>query len=327
MFSNEELKEDFSHLCSSQIYFNHASCGPMSRPVKNVLENLIKEKSKDEINNYAKLVTVASETKQMIGEMINCSPDRIAFVDNTTNGINILAQGVKLKKGDRILLNNAEFPANVYPFLNLMKKGIEVDFIPSKNGIVTAEDVLNSIKPETRLIAISFVQFLSGYKVDLEIIGNCCRQKNIIFSVDGIQGLGAVTLDVEKFGIDFLSCGSQKWLLGLEGLAFIYINKSLQEKISVSNAGWLGVKDAWNLLDYNLNFRNSASRFQSGTINTFGVYALHSSLNLLKKYGYREIEEAVILNSEYFINCLKDIGIEPILNNINRLVKFIDLNI
>lgn len=318
MFSNKELKEDFSHLRSSQIYFNHASCGPMSRPVKNVLENLIKEKSKDEINNYAKLVTVASETKQMIGEMINCSPDRIAFVDNTTNGINILAQGVKLKKGDRILLNNAEFPANVYPFLNLMKKGIEVDFIPSKNGIVTAEDVLNSIKPETRLIAISFVQFLSGYKVDLEIIGNCCRQKNIIFSVDGIQGLGAVTLDVEKFGIDFLSCGSQKWLLGLEGLAFIYINKSLQEKISVSNAGWLGVKDAWNLLDYNLNFRNSASRFQSGTINTFGVYALHSSLNLLKKYGFREIEDAVIFNSEYFINCLIDIGIEPILSNINK---------
>ncbi len=318
MFNPDELREDFPHLQSRQTYFNHASCGPMSKPVRNALENLIKDKSEDEINNYSKLVSIASETKQMLAEMINCSPDRIAYVDNTTNGFNILAQGIDLKNGDRILLNNAEFPANVYPFLNLKSEGIEIDFIRSENGIVTAEDVITSIKPGTKLISISMVQFLSGYRVDLEVIGNYCRQKNIIFSVDGIQGLGAITLDVEKCGIDFLSCGTQKWLLGLEGMAFVYVNKLLQEKIRVTNAGWLAVKDAWNLLDYNLEFRNSASRFQPGTINTFGTYALHASLNLFKKYDFKEIEKSVILNSEYFINSLNNIGIEPILKDVNK---------
>ena len=318
MFNPDELREDFPHLKSGQIYFNHASCGPMSNPVRIALENLIKHKSKDEINNYSKLVSIASETKKILAEMINCSPDRIAFVDNTTNGINILAQGIKLNKGDRILLNDAEFPANIYPFLNLKSEGIEIDFVNSENGIVTAEDVINSIKPETKLVAISIVQFLSGYRVDLEVIGNYCRQKNIIFSVDGIQGLGAITLDVEKCGIDFLSCGTQKWLLGLEGMAFVYVNKSLQEKIKVTNAGWLAVKDAWNLLDYNLEFRNSASRFQPGTINTFGVYALNASLSLFKKYGFKEIEKSVILNSEHFMNCLNNIGIKLILKDVHK---------
>jgi selenocysteine lyase/cysteine desulfurase len=316
--NSEEIKKNFPHLSEDQIYFNHASCGPMCANVKKVLGELILEKSSNHINDYSRLVTIASETKQLISELINCTPDRIAFTDNTTNGLNILAQGVDWKKGDRILLNDSEFPANVYPFLNLVRKGAKVDFVKSKNGIVTAEDILNSIKPGCRLISVSQVQFLSGYRIDLETIGNYCRKNDIIFCVDAIQGLGAVNLDVKKFNIDFLSCGSQKWLLGLEGMAFIFINKRLQERINVPMAGWLGVKDAWNLLDYNLEFRESASRFQSGTINTIGTYALHASLIMLKKYGFKQIEDSVLNNSEYFINNLNHIRIIPVLNNIGK---------
>ncbi len=318
VLDSNKIVEDFPHLKSDHIYFNHASCAPMNNSVKTVLKDLIRKKTSNVINDYPTLVTISAETKKLIAELINCTSDRIAFTDNTTNGLNILAQSMNWKKGDRVLLNDAEFPANVYPFLNLRRNGIEVDFINSKDCIVTAEDIINSIKPGTKLISVSQVQFLSGYRVDLETVGKYCSKNDIIFSVDSAQGLGAVTLDVEKFNIDFLSCGTQKWLLGLEGFAFIYVNKKLQDKMNVANAGWLAVKDAWNLLDYNLEFRNSASRFQGGTINTFGVYALHASLNLIKKYGFKEIEGYVILNSEYFINCLKDLGFEPILKNTDK---------
>ncbi|MEJ2104075.1 MAG: aminotransferase class V-fold PLP-dependent enzyme [Ignavibacteriaceae bacterium] len=212
------------------------------------------------------------------------------------------------KKGDRILLNDVEFPANVYPFLQLKEKGVEVDFIKSKNGIVSAEEVIDAIKPETKLISISFVQFLSGYKVDLEKIGKVCKEKGIIFSVDSIQGLGAVRLDVEKFNIDFLSNGTQKWLFGLQGLAFIYVRKELQEKMKSAPIGWLAVNNAWDLLNFDLITKETAERFQPGTLNNLGIYALNSSMKFLKEFGFDEIEKRVISNSRYFIEEMAKIG-------------------
>jgi len=162
----------FPYLDQGIIYFNHASTGPVSVLVKQRLTDLLEEKSKDKIDDYSSFLKVADETKELLSKLINCPVDRLAFVDNTSNGLNILTQSIDWKTGDRILLNDIEFPANVYPFLNLKRFGVEVDFVKSKNGIVTAEQIIESVKPETRLISVSFVQFLSGYKIDLEKIGS-----------------------------------------------------------------------------------------------------------------------------------------------------------
>ena len=247
--------------------------------------------------------------------MLNCSADRIAFTDNTSNGLNILAQGVRWKKGDRILLNDVEFPANVYPFLNLQEQGVEIDFVKSKDGIVSAEDVIEAVKPGTRLISISYVQFLSGYRVDLKKIGKYCKENQIIFSVDAIQGLGAVTLDVKECNINFLSCGTQKWMLGVQGLAFIYIDEDLQNKIKIVPLGWLSVNNAWDFLDYKIDLKSSASRYQSGTLNTFGIYAFNISLRLFKEFGFKNIEQQILNNTFYLNKLLADAGIEPVLLN------------
>ncbi len=225
-----DVRNNFPYLNNDIIYFNHASSGPISLLVANRLTELLKEKSEDKIDDYISFLKVLEETKDLLAEMIHCNADRTAFVDNTSNGLNILAQSIDWKKGDKVLLNDIEFPANVYPFLNLKRFGVEVDFVKSENGIVTAEQVIQSITPQTKLISISFVQFLSGYKVDLEKIGNHCRANNIIFCVDGIQGIGAMQIDVTKCKIDFLACGTQKWLLGLQGLAFIFVDNELQKK-------------------------------------------------------------------------------------------------
>jgi selenocysteine lyase/cysteine desulfurase len=298
----------FPYLSNGIIDFNHASTAPISIKVKERIEYFLKERSEEKIDDYYAFKDVADETKEMIGEMINCSADRIAFLDNTTNGIIWLAQGIDWKAGDRIILNDVEFPANVYPFLQLKEKGVEIDFIKSKNGIVTAEEVINAIKPETKLISISFVQFLSGYKVDLEKIGKVCKELEIFFSVDAIQGLGAVRLDVKKFNIDFLASGTQKWLLGLQGLAFIYVRKELQDKMNSAPIGWLAVRDAWDLLSFNLTTKETAERFQPGTLNNLGIYAFNSSMKLFKEFGFDEIEKQILSNSGYFINKLAEIG-------------------
>jgi selenocysteine lyase/cysteine desulfurase len=276
--------------------------------VKNRINEFVKERFEYALDDYWAFKSVAEETKEMIGEMLNCSGDRIAFLDNTTNGIIWLSLGIDWKPGDRIILNDVEFPANVYPFLQLKEKGVEVDILKSTNGIVTAEKIIAAIKPETRMISVSFIQFLSGYRIDLEKIGKVCREKGIIFSVDSIQGLGAVRLDVEKCNIDYLANGTQKWMLGLQGLAFIYARKELQEKMKSAPVGWLAVKDAWKLLDFDLTKKETAERFQPGTLNNLGIYAFNSSMKLFIEFGFDEIEKQVLSNSKYFIDELAKIG-------------------
>jgi len=304
--TTEEIRNLFPHIGKGITYFNHASTGPMCKPVIETINQLMIERSEVKPDEYANFVTIADETKSLLAEYLNTDKDRIAFADNTTNGLNILAQGLGWVSGDKIILNDIEFPANVYPFLNLQKKGVVIDFVKANDGIVSADDLINSVDERTKLISVSYVQFLSGYKIDLEKLGQFCKEKNIVLSVDAIQGLGAVQLDVEKCKIDFLSCGVQKWLLGLQGLSFIYISKPLQEKIDPAYMGWLSVENAWDLLNFELTTKSTANVFQTGTVNTLGIYTLNTILKLLKHYGFRRIENNVIDNTLFLRNKLKE---------------------
>lgn len=313
-----EIRTLFPYIKNDIIYFNHAATGPFSTLLVNAINKILKEKSERNIDDFNSFKDVAVETKSILASMLNTVPERLAFTDNTTNGLNFLAQSIQWKKGDRILLNDIEFPANVYPFLNLKRIGVEVDFVKSDNGKVTADMIIDAIKPGTKLISVSYVQFLSGYRIDLEKIGKHCKDNDIIFSVDAIQALGAVKLDVEKSNIDFLSCGTQKWLLGFQGLAFIYLNEKLQRKIIPANIGWLSVNNAWNLLDYQIDLKTTADVFQGGTINALGVCALNASLKLFNDFNFNEVEKRVLENSKYFLTKLASIGINGLLLNSNE---------
>ena len=308
----------FPYLDKGIIYFNHASTGPLTTGVKAAIEKLLNDKDEGKIDDYNELLRIVGETKQLLGKMLNTQASRIAFTENTSIGLNILAQGIKWKKGDRIILNDVEFPANVYPFMNLKSKGVEIDFVKSKNGIVTADDIVEAIKPGTKLISVSFVQFLSGYRIDLEKLGKVCREMGIIFSLDAIQGLGAINLDVEKCKVDFISCGTQKWMLGMQGMAFIYVSIELQDKMESTFAGWLSVENAWNLLDYKFKSKRTANRFQPGTLNTIGIYALNASLKMFDEFGFENIEKHVLSNSKYFIDQLNKARFDPVLKNLDE---------
>jgi len=308
----------FPHLQKDFVYFNHASTGPISSRVKESINELLYLKSEGKIDDYNELLRRADESKQLLGKMLNTTADRFAFTSNTSSGLNILAQGIRWKNGDRIILGNVEFPANVYPFLNLSDIGVEVDFVKSKNGIVTAEDLISSITTKTKLISVSYVQFLSGYRIDLEKLGTTCKEKGIVLSVDATQGLGALTLDVQKCNIDFISCGTQKWMLGLQGMAFIYISEELQSKLKTASVGWLSVENAWDLIDYNSTLKKTANRYQPGTLNTFGIYAINASLKLFDEFGFNNVEDQVLLNSIYLIEKLTETGFTPILQKCNK---------
>jgi len=281
------------------------------------MTDFFRERSEGSIDDYPAFVEVTEETKQLLTDYLKTEKERIAFADNTSSGFNLLAQGLKWEPGDEIILNDIEFPANIYPFLNLEKKGVNIHFVKSHDGIVSAEDIIERMTSKTKLVSVSMVQFLSGYRIDLKKLGDACKTRGVILCVDGIQGLGGLGIDVEEWNIDFLSCGTQKWMLGLQGLSFIYVSETLQEQIEPVYVGWLGVNDGWNLLDYNLSLKDSAERFQPGSLNSAGIYALNASLKLFRDYGLEEVEKSVLSNTKILRTELEKIGIEPYLSDID----------
>lgn len=313
--TKNEVRQLFPHLQTGKIYFNHASIGPLASPIVQKLNDYLFERSVSPIKNFNTFVRASIGAKELLGKLINANPKRIAWVDNVSNGLNVLAQGLEWKAGDRIILNDLEFPSNVYPFQNLKSYGVEIDFVKSRDGKILLEDLEKAITPKTKLLSISAVQFLSGFRAELKSIGELCRKYNIIFAVDAIQAVSAVNIDVEEMKIDFLAGGSQKWLMALQGLSYIYLTEELQNRINQKHLGWLSVKNPFDMLNYEQDLNDNADRFQNGTMNAIGITALYESLKLFNSFGFENLENSVIENSVYLIEKLNELGITPFVNS------------
>ncbi|MBL7959968.1 aminotransferase class V-fold PLP-dependent enzyme [bacterium] len=287
-FSAEKWRKLFP-VTDHSIYVNHAACSPVSTRVRTRIEKLLEDSSTTAVDNFPKWLEMRENLRELAAKLINAKPSQVAFVKNTSEGLNILASGLTWKQGDRVLLADCEFPSNVYPFLNLKKYGVEIDFVKNKNGFLDTTDFERMLTPQTRLLSVSFVEFVNGFKNDLKTLGELCRSRGIIFCVDSIQGLGAVPLDVEKFQIDYLANGGHKWLMGPAGIGLIYVRDHLFDKIKPQHVGWLSVKDAWNFFDYELDLLDDAKRFETATENWLGVYGLQASLELLLEVGIDNI--------------------------------------
>jgi len=313
-----EIRSLFPYLETRAIYFNHAAVSPLSTPVVAAMQEHLAMRSTGAIDDYNKILRTFATARTKTAELINAESDRIAFAENTSTGLNILAQGLQWKHGDEIILNSIEFPSNVYPFLNLKSQGVNIEFVKAHDGIVSAEDIIAAVTPKTRLISISFVQFLTGYRADMQMLGEYCRAHNIIFCVDAIQGLGPLQLDVKKCCIDYISCGTQKWLMGEPGLAFIYLTSELQERLKPAYTGWLSVNNPWDLLNFDLSLKKDATALQTGTTNNIAIAAFAAALGVMGQIPAAEREQIVLDNSEYFIGKLQEAGYKPILAGVDR---------
>ena len=302
-----EVRALFPHT-ETTTYLNHAATGVLSRPVMTDVQAYLDERRGANINNYERVMPVLEETKEQLARLVGTTADRVEFAPNTSYGLNVLARGLNWKPGDRVVVPGCEFPANVYPFMNLEREGVRVDFIPHQEGTFTLDDVEQVLRPETRLLTLSWVQFLSGFRADLEAIGSLCEERDIIFCVDAIQGLGALQLDVEAMHIDFLATGSHKWLMGMQGLGFLYVTEELQARITPA-AGWQHGPVDWDrLFDYELQFHPGAQRFRLGTMNSVGVVALHAALGLHFELGPAWCEKQVLARARQLRSGLADLG-------------------
>ncbi len=301
----------FPHLNTGKLWLNHAAISPLNSRTKNAVEQYLINRSEGSIDDFPQIVQISQNTKLQLGKLINAPAERIGFVNNTSDGLNILANGIDWKSGDRILLNDSEFPANVVPFLNLKRLGVEIDFVRTINDEIRLEDIEKAITPKTKILSISFVQFLSGFKSDLKAIGELCKRNNIIFCVDAIQGLGSTPIDVQESGIDFLSSGGHKWLLSMMGCGFIYITEELQARLNQQCAGWTSNKHYFsNFFNYRLDFDETARRYENGAQNNAGIVALGESVTLLNDVGISKIHLHLLSLTDYIFEYAELNGIE-----------------
>ncbi|MBI2428521.1 MAG: aminotransferase class V-fold PLP-dependent enzyme [Ignavibacteriales bacterium] len=301
----------FPHIQTGKIWLNHAAISPVSKRVSHAITHHLNNRSFGDIDVYPSVIAACERTKKNLAALINTTPDRIGFVLNTSDGLSILANGLDWKTGDRILLNDIEFPANGVPFLNLKNLGVEIDYVKSTNGEISIEEIERAITPRTKLLSISFVQFLSGFKADLTSIGDVCKRHGIIFCVDSIQGLGAAPLDVQESKIDFLSNGGNKWLMGLMGTGFVFVTAELQERIRQKQMGWTSNKNFFgDFFQYRIDLDETARRYENGTQNYIGITALKESTATLLEVGIDNVHEHLLMLTDQIISFCDGNGFE-----------------
>jgi cysteine desulfurase/selenocysteine lyase len=304
------LRHHFAHL-NEGIYLNHASISPLSHPVRAQLDTFLDQRFIAPIENYFPFLPILQATRERLATLLHTTPDRMAFCANTSAGLNLLATGLNWKPGDRIVLNPLEFPANVYPFLNCQRLGVEIDWVQPRGHYLDLEDFAQLLTPRTRLVSISHVQFLTGQRIHIPTLAALCQTHGALLCVDGIQSLGATDLDVTQ-GVDFLACGSHKWMMGLEGMGFVYLSEALQAQLIPAFAGWLSVTDDWNMLDYQLHFKPDARRFETGTLNFPSITSLHASLGVFAEVGFPAITAHILALSEQLITGCQSLGLEVV---------------
>ncbi|MFI5200818.1 MAG: aminotransferase class V-fold PLP-dependent enzyme [Candidatus Kapaibacterium sp.] len=308
----EQARKEFPQTQSDMVYLNHAAVAPLSFRVRDAVDRYQTRRALKGIEPYPWILKTIQETRELLAQMIGARADQIAFTLNTTDGLNIIAQGIDWQPGDHVLINDLEFPANAYPFLNLQRRGVVVDSIQAKDFRVTKDQIAENLTERTKLVSLSHVQFATGAKADLTAIGKLCRERDILFAVDAIQSLPHTALDVERDKIDFLACGGQKWMMSDTGIAFIYISDRALERLHQGYLGWLSIDNPFDFTLRPEELRPGAGRFENGTLNFAGITALNASLKFFFEFGLKEMERNVLDLSGYLIERLEQRGVEVI---------------
>jgi cysteine desulfurase / selenocysteine lyase len=271
------------------IYLNHAAVAPLSRRACAAMSGLAEDCRDFGSLHYDQWMAAYEGVRTAASRLIHSTPGEIALVKNTSEGIATIAMGLDWRAGDRMVAFREEFPANYYPWKRLEAKGIAVTWLSVDDPLDRIDEACRG----ARLLAISFVQFLSGYRAPVPAIGEICQRNRCIFLVDAIQGLGAFPIDVRASHIDALAADGHKWLMGPEGCAILYINQALQDQVEPVEFGWSNVAAYADYASRDMTLRPDAGRFEPGTLNTIGCYGLRAAMELLLEVGVGEIAPVV----------------------------------
>lgn len=279
---------------ANHVYLNHAACSPLPTRTIQATQALLEEQHLYGCRHSQGWTGLVDKIRETAARFIGASPEEVALTRNTSHGLLLVANGLPWRAGDNLIVPQGEFTANVYPWLTLRGRGVEVRFAPTRNNRILPEDIEALMDAHTRLVAISAVQFGSGFRCDLHAIGAMCRARGVLLCVDGIQALGQMPFNVNDPQVDFLSAGGPKWLMAPLGTGIFYCRKGLIEQLSPVFMGWRSTVNSENYYDYNMPWHPDARRFEEATLNIPGLLGLRASMELLMEAGLERIRARLL---------------------------------
>lgn len=308
---NNEIRSLFP-VTERLIYFNHAAVSPPPVPTIQAVKAQLEDVSANGTVNYRSWLATKESARKRAAAMIGARPEQIAFMRNTSDGLSTVANGLRWQPGDNVVTFRHEFPSNIYPWLRLRDAfGVEVRMSEERDGRVSLDELTALINHRTRVVAISQVQFASGFRADLERLGRAARAVDALLVVDVIQGMGVLPLDVEAELVDVAAGACHKWLLTPEGVGVLYLSDRARERIEPTLVGWVSVSNPDDYYNFEQGWNRGALAWETGTASTALIHGLDASLKLLAEIGIQRIagylEELTdhlcdrIKNSEYQI--------------------------
>lgn len=304
----EAIRQDFP-ITEEYVNLDNASLSPIPEPVVQAVQQMLDERTRYGVEAFWNWIDVVDEVKAMLADLINATPEEIALTQNTSEGINIVANMLEWKDGDNVVLNNLEFFPNYWPWLRLRKYGVEIRIVEHRDGWITAEDFERCVDHNTRVIALSSVAWINGLKHDLEAIGSVAKAHDAYLVVDAIQSVGVTPVDVREGPIDFLSCGGHKWLFSLLGSGFFFCRGDLIEQFEPAYLGWQSDAEKFDYTFREYQLAPTAQRFMHGNTSIAGAHAMRAGLQYINDIGLENIVARNRQLTDYLIERLRPLGV------------------
>jgi selenocysteine lyase/cysteine desulfurase len=306
----QEMRQLFFPITRHSIYLNHAANGPLPGPVARTLHTYVDDTSNFGNINFARWTVYEQGAHRRLASLIHVRPDQLALIASTGDGLMNIANGLRWQSGDTIISAECEFPSNIYPWLNLQEQSVQVHLVAMRDNRIAVEDVLASITERTRLVSLSLVEFSTGFRSDIATIVRYCHEHGIICGIDAIQALGALEIDAQELGIDYLAAAAHKWLLGPQTTGILYISDALLAQMHVPRRGWFSVETPFDFFNYEQPLKAGAARFEHSSPNRLPIVGLDAALGIFESIdgGMQAVEQRILGLTGHAIAGLERLG-------------------
>ena len=306
ILENEELRRHEFPVTQDKIFLAHAGDAPLPRRVAEAVADYAREATTGDQEKFV-YPGILEKGRKLGAQLLNCQSSEVAFVGPTSLALSFIASGLKLRRGDNILVYFEDYPSNVYPWMALADQGVEVRMMNTRGlGLIRPKDVIGQVDENTRLVALASCHFISGYRLDYQAIGKYLHSRNILFCLDAIQTVGAFPTTVEE--VDLLAADAHKWLLGPCGAGLMYVRGAVQERITPPIYGWHNVRCPNYVAQEQLVFRSGSQKYEAGTHNLLGIVGLVAAMELILELGVENIARELLRKRARLVPALQAKG-------------------
>jgi cysteine desulfurase / selenocysteine lyase len=306
LLTNEELRRQEFPVVRDKIYLAHAGVCPLPRRVAQAIADYTQRGMTDDQETLV-FPRRINEGRKLAAQLLGGQPDEIAFVGPTSLALSFVAAGLNFRKGDNILIYHDDYPSNVYPWVALADRGLEVRLLNMRGlGLIRPTDVMGQVDDNTRLVALASCHFITGHRLEHAVIGKHLRERGILFCLDAIQTVGAFPTLVEQ--VDFLAADAHKWLLGPCGAGVLYVRREVQDRLNPPIYGWHNVHNPNFVAQEKIVFRSGARKYEAGTHNLVGLIGLIAAMELALELGVENIAAELLRKRTWLLPALKSKG-------------------